>query len=119
MSKTDILFIFNHSPYGSMQGKEGLDALLAATVFDQQVSVVFIGPAALQLIPEQQADILGRKSLSSILQSLALYDIDQAYVQTPPHLDEGLFSRLLPDIKQVDNNTIGKLINESKTVLTY
>jgi tRNA 2-thiouridine synthesizing protein C len=77
MSNQHLLFVFRSPPYGSGRAREGLDALLAAAVFDQPVSVLFMGDGVFQLNSEQAPT--GSRNQYKMLLSLELYDVDQVY----------------------------------------
>lgn len=72
-----LLFVFRTSPYAGGRAREGLDALLAAAVFEQEVAVLFMGDGVLQLLADQQP-ARGRNQYK-MLQSLPLYDVEQVY----------------------------------------
>ena len=80
MSK--LAFIFRHAPYGTANIREGLDALLAATVFcaEEDIAVFFLDDGVLNLQKHQQADVVLQKDTASALKLLDLYDIEQRYV---------------------------------------
>jgi len=77
MGNQHLLFVFRSSPYGSSRAREGLDALLAAAVFDQRVSALFMGDGVFQLCSEQCP--IDRRNQHKMLLSLELYDVDQLY----------------------------------------
>jgi tRNA 2-thiouridine synthesizing protein C len=77
MHNRHLLFVFRSSPYGSGRAREGLDALLAASIFDQQVSALFIGDGVLQLCSEQAPK--GSRNQHKMLLSLPLYDVNRVY----------------------------------------
>lgn len=88
MSSKRLVFLFGSAPYDSPLAQEGLDALLAAAIFDQSVSVLFIGDGAFQLIDQQHPS--AQKSQAKMLQALSMYDIDECYIHTPSADARGL-----------------------------
>lgn len=77
MQKRHLLFVFRSSPYGSGRAREGLDAVLAAAIFDQTVSVLFLGDGVFQLCAGQAPDDI--RNQHKMLQSLPLYDVEYLY----------------------------------------
>jgi tRNA 2-thiouridine synthesizing protein C len=79
-----FLFILNRPPYQGSSWRDALDSLLATSAFGQQVSVLLLGDAVLQLLPvnetEVSRDYLAMKSPRKHFDSFALYDIDTVYV---------------------------------------
>lgn len=80
MSPTNLLFIFRSAPYSTPTAQEGLDAVLAAAIFDQQIALLFIGDGVFQLLKNQSPP--SGKNQMKMLQSLNMYDIDQVFVQS-------------------------------------
>jgi tRNA 2-thiouridine synthesizing protein C len=78
MPNKHLVFLFTCSPYDSSRAREGLEALLAAAIFDQRISVVFMGDGVFQLLSDQQPT--EQKNLSKMLKALDMYDIDQLFV---------------------------------------
>ncbi len=85
-----ILFILRTAPYGSSLAKDGIDAVLAASVFEQDVSVLFMDDGVFQLQANQNAAELQQKNLSSNLKAFMLYDLDQIYACQPSLSARGL-----------------------------
>ncbi len=75
-----ILIICRKPPYGSSLPREALDTALAASVFDQQLSVLFSGEGVWQLLKDQQAEQVSQKGYDTMLSAFPLYDITDLYV---------------------------------------
>ncbi|MFK7976360.1 MAG: sulfurtransferase complex subunit TusC [Halioglobus sp.] len=80
-SSHTIIAVIRQSPYGSTRARTALDIVLAAAAFEQPVSVLLCGEGVLQLIPNQNGDGLGVKTMSKQLASLPLYDIEHIYAE--------------------------------------
>lgn len=80
MTPARLIFVFRTPPYSTPTAQEGLDALMAAAIFDQAVAVIFMGDGVFQL-HNNQAPSNGKNQMK-MLQSLAMYDIDQVFVQS-------------------------------------
>ena len=74
-----ILYIAACDPYARPRAQTLLDALLVAASFGAQVSVLFQGHGLLQLLPEQEAILIDRRSLSAQLDALPLFDVEALY----------------------------------------
>jgi len=79
MSKS-VLIVNRKPPYGSSAPREALDVALTCGVFEQPVSMLFLGDAVFQLLKGQQPDAIAQKNISANLSVLPMYDIDQLYV---------------------------------------
>jgi sulfur relay protein TusC/DsrF len=79
MESGDLLFIFRSPPYSTPIAQEGVDALLAAAIFDQKIAVIFMGDGVFQLQKNQTPS--NSRNQMKMLQSLSMYDIDQVFVQ--------------------------------------
>ena len=93
-----LLYIACRDPYQDARAQELLDALLVAASFGAQVSVLFQDEGVWQLLPDQQADVLGRRALGAQLEALPLFEVDQIYVDADALAQRGLSpeSLLLP-----------------------
>lgn len=79
MKSGDLLFIFRSPPYSTPTSQEGVDALLAAAIFDQKIAVIFMGDGVFQLQKNQAPN--NSRNQMKMLQSFTMYDIDQVFVQ--------------------------------------
>ncbi len=97
-----ILLINRHAPYGSSTAKEALDVALAAAVYDQDLSLLFM---------DDGGQKINQKKISSILSALPLYDINKIYIH-----QESLKQRKIEDKDLlIENATI--LTNEQVSIL--
>ena len=85
-----IAFIFHTAPHGSTSGREGLDALLAASAYAEELAVFFVGDGVLQLLQSQDpAQVLCRDYISAF-KLLDLYDVELRYICSQSLDDWGL-----------------------------
>lgn len=74
-----IAFVFHSLPHSTSSGREGLDALLAASAYTENISVFFLGDGVAQLLNNQQPEsVLGRDYISAF-KLMDLYDIENIY----------------------------------------
>ncbi|WP_436877327.1 sulfurtransferase complex subunit TusC [Siccibacter turicensis] len=115
-----VAWVFTSAPHGSSAGREGLDALLAASALSEEMGVFFIGDGVLQLLPEQQpAKILARDYIATF-RVLSLYDIDRIWVCARSLRERGLTSPTLvleADIAEPD--AWRARLNDYDVVLTF
>lgn len=85
-----LAFVFTSPPHTTSAGREGLDALLAASAFSEDVWVFFVGDGVFQLLPNQQpAQILARDYVATF-GVMALYDIEHVYLCADSLRERGL-----------------------------
>lgn len=86
----NIAFIFSHCPHGDSSGREGLDALLAASAFCEKIGVFFIADGVLLLLPYQQPTQVLARDFIATFGVLPLYDIDQLYLCIDSAIERGI-----------------------------
>ncbi|AIW20047.1 sulfurtransferase [Vibrio coralliilyticus] len=87
---SQLTYLFRSAPHGSASGREGVDALLAASAYCEDISVLFIGDGVYQLIAGQQTGNILSKDYSPMLKLFDLYDIEQVYVCSDSLAERGL-----------------------------
>jgi tRNA 2-thiouridine synthesizing protein C len=87
---SQLTYLFRSAPHGSASGREGVDALLAASAYCEDISVLFIGDGVYQLIAGQQTGDILSKDYSPMLKLFDLYDIEQVYVCSDSLAERGL-----------------------------
>ena len=80
MDKKKLLFIIRHSPYGNLLARESLDAVLATSVYEQALSVLFLDDGVFQLLTQQTTESNTQKNISKLLSAFPLYDINTVFV---------------------------------------
>jgi len=90
-----ILVLCRRAPYSGHLARAGLDAALAAAVFEQDLSVLFMDEGVWQLVPGQQSGEIDNKSISSTLESMPLYDIESFYVEALSLRQRGIAAEAL------------------------
>jgi len=114
---TRITFISRSAPYGQNRASLCLDMALAAAVFEQEVSYVFMGDGVYQLLKGQDGSAIGSKTLGNALETLALYGIENVYADASCLEERGLQEEdLLPGLQCVDGEALSKLLETSDTV---
>lgn len=116
-----ILLISRQAPYGKSTAKEAVDVALAASVYDQDIGILFIDDGVFQLLKNQQSQHVDQKNIASILPALALYGIEKIYVH-----QESLDARtikidelILDDLQLLNNKDVGNLLNQQDQLLSF
>lgn len=95
-----------------------MDALLAAAIFDQKISVIFMGDGVLQL-RGNQLPVSGRNQMK-MLQSLSMYDIDQIFVQSSALRERGMTHEDLNILcTAVSDHAIHQMISAASHILSF
>jgi len=90
---------------------------LACAVFEQEVNYLFLDDGVYQLLKNQSAECIGRKTLGNALETLELYGIENVFIDT-----ESMEARALQNVdllfpaKQVSRKDISRLLRESDAV---
>jgi tRNA 2-thiouridine synthesizing protein C len=120
MSKK-ILLISRQAPYGKSTAREAIDIALAASVYDQDIGVLFMDDGVFQLLKHQQGQNIDQKNIASILPALALYGIENIYVH-----QESLDARtikanelVLDDLQLLSNKDVGHLLSQQDQLLSF
>lgn len=75
-----IAFVFTQGPHGNSAGREGLDALLAASALSEDIGAFFLSDGVLQLLPQQQPEKILARNYIATFGVLPLYDVENCYI---------------------------------------
>lgn len=118
--KKNILFITRQPPYGRATAREALDALLAASAYDQKLGLLFLGDGIFQLLKEQQPIAGRQKNLAATLPALPMYDINNIYVQGSAMTDRGLTEdQLAIEVQTLSDTEISQLMEQQDQLLSF
>lgn len=114
-----FLLIFNSPPYGTSAARDLLDIALTCSVFEQNISLLFLGDGVLQLLSNQHSAPLRQKNLNALHSSLAMYDIEAIYVEDSALTYHGIeIDQLQINATELNTDAIKQLINEHDVVFT-
>lgn len=117
---THLLFHLRKPPHGSTAGEEALEAILASSVFEPTLTVLFEGDGVLQLLANQKADALGVRDLAANWTALPVYEVEDLRVHEPSLQQRGLSpSDLILDVTLIDDAQMTALINEADQILGF
>lgn len=116
-----ILLISRQAPYGKSTAKEAIDIAVAASVYDQDIGILFMDDGVFQLLKKQQSQYVNQKNIASILPALALYGIENIYVHQESlnlrtiRIDE----LILDDLQLLNNKDVGNLLSQQDQLLSF
>lgn len=112
--------VIRHAPYGNHMAQEALDAILAASVYGQTLTLIFMGDGVLQLLKGQNSQVIQQKSFEKQLAALELYDIDRLFVCQDSLAKRGInASQLSVSISSLDNKDLSQLLHSQDTLLSF
>ncbi|MEP0202581.1 MAG: DsrE family protein [Halioglobus sp.] len=118
-NKKTLTVIITHAPYQGTLARAGLDAALAAAAFEQPVQLIFSGHGIYSLL-EQDTKAAGTRSISKLIASLPLYDIEPVYAEAAAIAQLGINADALPAGTQVvDKQAIAALIDRADHVVSF
>jgi tRNA 2-thiouridine synthesizing protein C len=116
-----IAFLFTQPPHGSSAGREGLDAVLAASAFSEDISLFFISDGVFQLLPQQTPDKILSRDYIATFGVLPLYDIDNRFICADSLHERGLdrVQDWVVDVEPLSAHEIARRLADFDVVLTF
>ena len=115
-----IAFIFHTAPHATTAGREGLDALLAASAYSEDLAVFFIGEGVLQLLQSQEPGQVLSRDYISAFKLLDLYDIEQRFICAQSLKEWGIApGELIVDGEVISPQAIAAQWNEFDQLVTF
>ncbi|WP_105902907.1 sulfurtransferase complex subunit TusC [Vibrio gangliei] len=113
-------FVFRSYPHSTSQGREGLDALLAASAYCEDIDVFFIDSGVTQLMASQQPEKILSRDYISAFKLLDLYDIDNVYVCDSALQDYQLSAKdLVLDVQVLDRPSLVEKLHQCQKIMTF
>ncbi len=117
---SQLTYLFRSAPHSSASGREGVDALLAASAYCEDISVLFIGDGVYQLLQGQQPNEILSKDYAPMLKLFDLYDIEQVYVCEASLRERGLAqSDLIIDAEKLDTQAMQTKLHQAGKLLSF
>ncbi|MEF1291177.1 sulfurtransferase complex subunit TusC [Vibrio sp. M260118] len=115
-----LTYLFRSAPHSRSSGREGIDALLAASVYCEDISVVFMGDGVYQLLQGQRPEQILSKDYAPMLKLFDLYDIEQIYVCEQSLRERGLATAdLVIGVQLLDQLALSARLRQASKVLTF
>ncbi len=120
MIATKILVNLTQAPYGNSRAKDAIDAVLAASAYEQDLRLLFTGDGVFQLIKQQNGQVIEQKNLAALLSAFPLYDINQIFVQSSALSERGLAENdLALPVTQMKDDEIAVFFEQHDCVLSF
>ena len=116
-----ILFISRQPPYGSFHPREALDALLAATAYEQDLGVLFMDDGVFQLLENQNPTNIYQKNLGASLKALEFYDVENIYVDAQSLAARNINQQdlLFDSVKLLDTYQVNQLMAQQDQLISF
>ena len=115
-----LLFRLTKPPYGSSLAREAVDAVLAAAVFEQEISLLFCGDALYQLLPSQAPDLIQQKRYTAVFGLFPLYGITNVYVEATAMTARGLSAdELILPVKPLNATELRQLYRSQNQIISF
>jgi tRNA 2-thiouridine synthesizing protein C len=116
-----ILLISRKAPYGTSTARDAIDIALAASVYDQDIGILFMDDGVFQLLKNQQSQCIEQKNIGSILPALDLYGIENIYVHQESLDLRGINSNelILDNLQQLNNKDVKNLLSQQDQLLSF
>ena len=117
---SQLTYLFRTAPHSNASGREGVDALLAASAYCEDISVIFTGDGVYQLLQGQQTTGILSKDYAPMLKLFDLYDIEQVYVCQASLALRGLAQAdLIIAAERLDEQQLSAQLHRAGKVLTF
>ena len=115
-----FMFVNRKAPYGTVYALEGLEVVLIAAAFDQDVSMVFLDDGVYELVKGQNTKAIEVKNFSPTYRALEGYDIEKLYVERESLEARGLTeTNLVVPVDVLDSVQLSALMAEQDVVISF
>ncbi|MBL4585338.1 MAG: sulfurtransferase complex subunit TusC [Pseudomonadales bacterium] len=115
-----LLFLNRRAPYGCSLPREALDAVLMASAFGQQVTLVFLDDGVFQLKKKQDPADIEMKNLSKTFAALEMYGVNEIYVEQASMQKRGLtLAQLLIPAQFIATQELSLMLEQQDQVLSF
>lgn len=112
-----LLFISRSPPYGADRARALLDMALAASVYEQDMKLLFLGDGVYQLLRDQDCGRIGQKTLGKAMEALELYGIEKPLVEAAALKERNLQTEdLVIPAEALNAERIRNLVSQSDVV---
>ena len=117
---TSLTYVFCSAPHSTSSGREGLDALLAASAYCEDIRVIFLGDGVYQLLKDQETQQILSKGYAPSFKLMELYDIESIYICESSMKERGLvLADLLIGGQLLDSVALSNQLHDADKVLTF
>ncbi|EHN71588.1 sulfurtransferase complex subunit TusC [Aliivibrio fischeri] len=113
-------FVFQSAPHSTSKGREGLDAILAASAYSEDIQIFFIGDGVLQLLKNQEPEKILSRDYISGFKMLELYDLEEIFVCQNAMSNRGIKEEyLLIDVDSISNKDINEKLSQCDQIMVF
>jgi tRNA 2-thiouridine synthesizing protein C len=117
---SQLTYLFRSAPHGRSSGREGVDALLAASAYCEDISVIFIGDGVFQLLLGQDPSAILSKDYAPMLKLFDLYDIEQVFVCSDSLAQRGLAQAdLVIEVQTLSCEQVKEKLQQAGKLLSF
>ena len=117
---SQLTYLFRSAPHGSNAGREGVDALLAASAYCEDITVLFVGDGVYQLLLGQEPNVILSKDYAPMLKLFDLYDIEQVFVCADSLAERGLAQAdLVIDAEALNTEQLKAQLQQAGKLLSF
>ena len=115
-----FMFVNRKAPYGTVYALEGLEVVLIAAAFDQDVSMVFADDGVFQIKKEQETSGINMKNFSPTFRALEGYDVEKVYAEEESLEARGLSEDdLVIPVEVLSSSELAELMDTQEVVITF
>lgn len=115
-----FMFVNRKAPYGTIYALEGLEVVLIAAAFDQDVSLAFVDDGVYQLAKGQQTKALEIKNFSPAYRALEGYDVEKLYAERESLEARGLAAEdLIVPVEVLSSREMAALMAAQDVVISF
>jgi tRNA 2-thiouridine synthesizing protein C len=119
-ARKNFLLVCRKPPYGDSLAKEAIDIALATAVFEQDLTIVFMGDGVWQLHDNQNSQSINSKNQQKLLSALPLYDINNIVVDTEALQERNInITELFLEAKSLSNSQLSSLFEDADVILNF
>ncbi len=123
MKKYKLAVLFTQPPFGSAISREGLDALLAASVFcdEDEIAICFLNDGVFNLIKDQQTNLILQKDHSVTFKLIDLYELSECFIceKSLKQRNINVNNLVISGYQTVSQQAIFDILQQSQKVLTF
>ena len=117
---SQLTYLFRSAPHGSNAGREGVDALLAASAYCEDITVLFVGDGVYQLLLGQEPKGILSKDYAPMLKLFDLYDIEQVFVCADSLTERGVAQAdLVIDAEALNTEQLKAKLQQAGKLLSF
>lgn len=108
-----ILFVLRKAPHSGAYTYEALDVIMTAAAFDQEVNILLLDDGVFAIKAVQNTDTNGIKNTAAMFAALAVYNIQNIFVETESLQEKGLnLNDLSWTLSEIPREKLGEFMGQ-------